>query len=326
MILVVGATGQLGTAVCTRLASEGYQVRALVRPGSRYQHLGRLGVELILGDLLDPDSVRSASRDIDAVVATANASLPRQRGSSFDAVEGDGYFNLLRVCRRLQIERFVFVSVPVTPYDDLVPTFRYKRLNEERLRQSGLPYTIVRTAPFMDEWLALLGSGLPLRGEEAHTLRRGYWFSTLYMAVASRLMDVLGVALVPGHGWTRHPFVAVEDVARYLVEALFQPAAADTVLNLGGPEILTWNEAVDACSRALGRTIRKVHVPAVLFRLHQVALSRLAPAASNLMGLSWVHAEWATLYEPAEARPVLDTTMLTTVEQFVRTKAALAGR
>lgn len=323
MILVVGATGQLGTAVSTRLASEGYQVRALVRPGSSYQHLGRLGVELILGDLLDPDSVRSACRDVDAVVATANARLPRRRGTSFDAVEGDGYFNLLRVCRRLQIERFVFVSVPVTPYDDLVPTFRYKRLNEKRLRQSGLPYTIIRTAPFMDEWLAWLGSGLPLRGEAAHSLRRGYWLSTLHLTVVGRLMDLLGVALVPGHGWTRHSFVAVDDVARYVVEALFRPEAADSVLNLGGPEILTWNEAVDACGRALGRRIRKIHVPAVLFRLQQVALSQLAPTASNLMGLSWVNAEWATLYRPVEARAVLDTAALTTVEQFVRTKAAL---
>ena len=54
-----------------------------------------------------------------------------------------------------------------------------------------------------------------------------------------------------------------------------------------------------------------------------MALSHLAPAASNLMGLSWVNAEWATLYRPVEARAVLDTAALTTVEQFVRTKAAL---
>jgi NADPH:quinone reductase-like Zn-dependent oxidoreductase len=39
MILVVGATGQLGTAVIRKLTAMGQKVRAFVRPGSRHQHL-----------------------------------------------------------------------------------------------------------------------------------------------------------------------------------------------------------------------------------------------------------------------------------------------
>ena len=324
MILVVGATGQLGTAVCKRLATEGYPVRAFVRPGSAYKHLEALGVELVGGDLRNADSVRAAVAQVDAVVATANADVPGTAPLSFDEVEGDGYFNLVRACQRNPIDRLIFLSVPTTPYDDLVPTYRYKRVNEERIRRSGVPYTIVRCAPFMDDWIAMMGSSVPLRGSEAHRLRRPFWFPRMFMMLTGRLMDGLNLALVPGTGWTRHAFVAVDDVAGFVIASLFRGEAEDRTFNVGGPEILTWDEAVDACSRVLGTPIRKVHVPSVAYRLQQLALDRVSPHAANLSGTAWIKSQWDTLILPSEAKPVLDGRDLTTVEQFFRRKMALA--
>jgi len=52
-----------------------------------------------------------------------------------------------------------------------VPTFRLKRRIEERLQRSGISYTILRGSLFMDDWLALIGSSIPLRGAESATLR-----------------------------------------------------------------------------------------------------------------------------------------------------------
>ncbi len=323
MILVVGATGHLGTVICRRLATEGYAVRALVRRGSDATHLERMGVELVRGDLRNADSVRAACAQVDAVVATANAALPSRRNTDFDSVEGDGYFNLLRACQRNPLDRIVFLSVPVTPWDDLVPGYRYKRINEDRVRRSGVPFTIIRSAPFMDDCLALIGSRVPLRGGTIHGHRR-HWFSRAYMALLGRLVDGPGVALIPGDGWTRHAFVAVEDVAGYTIEALFSGTAEDRTLNLGGPEILSWNEAVDACGRVAGRTLGRIRVPATALRLQQLCLARAMPHVSNLMGRLWIQSQWETPYQPSEARPVLDTRALTTVEQFFRGRSALA--
>ena len=69
-------------------------------------------------------------------------------------------------------------------------TFRYKRLNEQRLRESGLDYTLVRASLFMDEWLALIGSSVPMRGAEAHTLRRPFWFSRMFMGLVGSLVQL----------------------------------------------------------------------------------------------------------------------------------------
>ena len=279
MILVVGATGDLGTAICRRLATEGYAVGALIRPGTDAAHLGRMGVELVAGDLRDADSVRSACAQADAVIATASATLPSARGSDFDSVEGDGYFNLLRACQRSPLERVVFVSVPVTPWDELVSGHRYKRINEDRLKRSGVSYTIIRSAPFVDHALCLMGTRVSLRGGGRHGHRRNPFFRA-YMQGPGRLMDGPGMALVPGNGWTRHAFVTVEDVAGFVAEALFCGAAADTTLHLGGPQLLTWNDLVEVCSRVLSRQIRRVPVPSTTLRLYHMLLARVAPHVS----------------------------------------------
>ena len=75
----------------------------------------------------------------------------------------------------------------------------------------------------------------------------------------------------------------------------------------------------------MGRTIRKIHVPPGLLRLQQIACQGMAPPVANLLGTSWIHAQWDTAYRPPDARTVMDPTGMTTVEQFLRRKLALAG-
>ncbi len=83
LTLVVGSTGQLGTAVVRKLAARGKPVRALVRPTSNYQHLTGGVVELAFGDLRDRASLIAACESVDTVIATANAAVPRERGDTF---------------------------------------------------------------------------------------------------------------------------------------------------------------------------------------------------------------------------------------------------
>ena len=75
MILVVGATGQLGAAVVRKLVERGIPVRGLARTTSSYQHLEREGVELAFGDLRDEASLFAACENVDKVIATANGSI-----------------------------------------------------------------------------------------------------------------------------------------------------------------------------------------------------------------------------------------------------------
>ena len=317
-ILVVGATGQLGTAVVRGLTASGQSVRAFVRPTSNHRHLHATGAELVYGDLRDKDSVDAACKDCEAVIATANTVIPEGR-YSFDSNEGQGYENLIAACQRSTVRQFVFMSVPVTPHDDKVPTFRLKRRNEHRIQQSGVTYTIFRGSLFMDDWLALIGSSIPLRGAEAATLRRNYWFSRLFLKGVGHLIEDRGMALVPGSGKARHAFVALDDVASFLVKALELPQARNAVFELGGPEVLSWDQAVDIFAKVLARPVRAIHAPAALFRMQQLLLEPFSPAAANLMGMNWIVSAVDTCYDMKTVAPMFGIS-LTSVEQFLRHK------
>src|SRR6266446_4376372 len=99
MILIVGATGQLGTALVRRLASKGEKVRAFVRPTSKSEHLKDPNVELAFGDLRDADSLEAACKGADVIIATANTVAPNAK-YSFEQIEAQGYRNLLASAKR----------------------------------------------------------------------------------------------------------------------------------------------------------------------------------------------------------------------------------
>ncbi len=192
---------------------------------------------------------------------------PQPRDLLHDPSADQGYQNLFEAYRRHGVGQVIFMSVPVTPLDDQVPTFRYKRLNERRLQQIGVPYTIIRGSLFMDDWLALIGSSIPLRGADVHTLRRSFWFSGMFLKGVGHLIEDRGLALVPGSGNTRHAFVTLDDIATFLVKSVGHPRARNAIIEVGGPEVLSWNEAVEIFDKALGRCIRALHAPAGIFRL-----------------------------------------------------------
>ncbi len=135
MILVVGATGQLGTVVVRKLEERGKSVRALVRKTSNYQHLVRDGNELVFGDLRNAASLDAACQNIDTVIATANAAVPREEGDSFKAVDDQGYENLINACRQQGVRQFVCIdsefyfaiAIGITQYSEYVRRFLFSR-------------------------------------------------------------------------------------------------------------------------------------------------------------------------------------------------------
>ncbi len=320
-VLVVGATGQLGTAVIRRLVKSGRPVRALVRPASAHRHLEGSGVELAFGDLRDAASLDAACRGIETVVATANAVIPRGR-SSFREVEQEGYRSLIDACRRAGVRRLVFMSVPVLPQEERVPTFRLKRQIETWIRESGLPHTIFRGSLFMDDWFALMGSSIPLRGAEAHTLRRPFWFSEVFRKGTGHAIEWHGLALVPGTGRARHAFVALDDVADFLVAAVASNSASSETCDIGGPEVLSWNDVAALFARVLGRPVRALRTPADVYRTLAALLDPFSPAASNLMAMSWITAVADTPFDTRETARRFGV-RLTSAEEFLRRKAAL---
>jgi dihydroflavonol-4-reductase len=163
--LVTGATGFVGSAVAKVLAGAGFQVRALVRPGSPRSHLDGLALEFVEGDLRDADAVRRAVAGARYVfhVAADYRLWARDRREIF-AANVDGTRNIMREALRAGTERVVYTSSVATlglrsdgsPADESVRlsepegigTYKRSKIAAERLVEAmianeGLPAVIV---------------------------------------------------------------------------------------------------------------------------------------------------------------------------------------
>ena len=233
MNLVVGATGYLGGEICRLLAEQGKPVRALVRSTSdpeRVASLRDLGAEVVEGDLKDRSSLDRACAGATAVLSTATVIVRAQEGDSFERTDRQGQLDLVEAAEQAGVRRFVFVSFPEIPIE--FPLQDAKRAVEERLRASGLTYTILRPGVYPESWLS------PRLGWDV----------------------AAGRGRIYANGDGQQNWVAVRDVAEVAVGALDDPRAANAVIELGG-EYLSWNEILGELEAATGREFETESIP-----------------------------------------------------------------
>jgi len=155
MILVVGATGMVGSEICRLLSDKGKSVRALVRETSNPQIVARLeafGAEIVRGDLKNRASLDAACQGATAVVSTASATRTPQPGDSLESVDAQGQMNIIEAAKTAGVDHFVFISFPPTGLE--FPLQSAKRTAEERLKTSGMTYTVLQPTCFMEVWLS----------------------------------------------------------------------------------------------------------------------------------------------------------------------------
>jgi uncharacterized protein YbjT (DUF2867 family) len=234
MILVVGATGQLGGLIAHKLIDQGSAVRILVREGSSYDALLAAGAEPVTGDLKDPASLRAACLGVDTIITTANSSA-RGGDDTVDTVDRAGNRTLIEAAVANGVRRFVFISNLGADPDSPAPFMAAKGETEQRLRDSGLTWTIIEPNLFMDK--------LPVA------------------VVGAPALAGMPVTLV-GQGQRVHSLIAMRDVAEYAVAALHRSESERQVLVIGGPEPVSWLDVVAAFERELGREVPVRTVPA----------------------------------------------------------------
>lgn len=235
MVLVVGATGLLGSEICKRLKEAGKAVRALARPTAdrgRVESLRALGVQLFNGDLKDRASLDAICEDVDAVISTASTTFSRQPGDTIESVDLEGQLNLIAAARAAGVRRFVFVSVS-GHIDVACPLIEAKRAVEQELMQSGLTYAILRPSFFMEVWLtAPLGFDAPNRRAQVY-----------------------------GSGEEKVSFISYRDVAQFAVDGLDNTLARNAIIELGGPQALSQLDVVRIFEESTGKSFEVQHVP-----------------------------------------------------------------
>jgi uncharacterized protein YbjT (DUF2867 family) len=248
MILVTGATGFVGRHVLDSLRAAGKPVRALVRDPARVA--GLEGVELIQGDMTDAASLR---RGVDGATAVVHLVAIRQgKPEQFERIMSQGTRELVAAAREAGVERFVHMSALGTSdaTKDLVPYYGAKWEMERTVRDSGLPFVIFRPSFIF----ARDGGILPT-------------FRTL--------AKVSPVTPITGPGTQRIQPLWIDDVAVYFTKALDLASALGATWELGGPDIVTWNEFWDRLKRALGVRRGSFHVPMAVMRANALVTERL---------------------------------------------------
>jgi uncharacterized protein YbjT (DUF2867 family) len=243
-VLVTGGTGFVGSHVARAIQDAGHDVRALVRKGSVP------GAERAEGDMTDAESLRRAVQGVDAVVHLV--AIRQGREEHFQRVMVDGTSDLLAAAREAGVARFVHMSALGTSEEsqDLVPYYRAKWLQEGLVRESGLEHVIFRPSFVFGRD----GGILPT-------------FRTL--------AKVAPVTPMVGSGKQRIQPIWIDDVAKYFARSLGKPETANRTFELGGPDVVTWNELWTRLKRALGVRRPSMHVPMAFMRVNALVTERL---------------------------------------------------
>jgi NADH dehydrogenase len=250
VILLTGGTGFVGRHVAAALRQRELPVRCLVRDPGRARRLEELGCDVVRGDVTEPESVRSAAAGCDAVVHLV--AIIAGRPQDFERVMVDGTWNVVDAAQREGLRRFVLMSALGTSEQtkDLVPYYGAKWAMEQAVRESGIEHVIFRPS-------FVFGPG------------------GAAITQFARMVRYLPVTPIVGPGTQRIQPIFVDDVAQFVARGVDLPEAANRTFELGGPQIVTWNELWQRLQKTLGARRPTVHLPFRLVRAQAAVMERL---------------------------------------------------
>ncbi len=213
-ILVLGGTGTVGSQVVNELLARDVGVRVLTRTAEKAESLPE-GAEGVIGDLLDPETVRSVFGDTDGVFLLNPVSLT-------EATEGLMALNGIRASG---VKRLAYLSVHNVDAAPQLPHFGSKVAVEAAIKSSGIPYTILRANNYY---------------------QNDYWFEDVLLqyGVYPQPIGDVGVSRVD-----------VRDIAEAAAVALTTGEHDGQTYNLVGPDAHTGQSTAEVWSQALGRSI-----------------------------------------------------------------------
>ncbi len=299
MILITGATGLVGRYLAPQLAEAGWPVRVLAEP-RREGRLARLGwpesVEIIVGDLADASSLHRAMQGVHSVFHLASAQWWGRR-RDLEQIDLQGTRNLIAAARSARIGRIYFLSQLGAEPSSAYLLMRVKGQVEALVRNSGIPYTILRCGViFGPEDRFVNGIAMLLRTNPLFFLQPGKGDSLL------------------------HP-IYVKDLVAALEHSLQSIDLIDQTIEIGGAEYVSYHEMIRTVMRVSGA--HRVIVPVAPHVLRTITglMNRVVPRWP--MTPQWFDilagnrtAKLGNLYDYCGVRPVrFEDTLLTYMPQ-----------
>lgn len=221
MILITGATGNIGTELVKRLSGSGRSVRAFVRSRTQAQTIDLPGIELVEGDFAEPKTFMPALESVDCLflLIPSSSEVEQQQRNFVDAA------------KRSRVKHIVKLSQ--LGADEKAPGRfqRYHGAVEKYILKSDIPYTFLRPNLFMQ---GLLNFRSTISSQGA-----------FYAPAGNAKVSV----------------VDVRDIASLAARVLTESGHEGKTYDITGPQALTHAEMADQLSKAAGKPIKYVDVP-----------------------------------------------------------------
>jgi uncharacterized protein YbjT (DUF2867 family) len=250
VILVTGGSGFVGGHVVHELRGRDLEVRCLVRDPSQAAKLSAWGCGLVQGDMTDAASLRRAVEGVDTVVHLV--AIRQGRAEQFRRIMVNGTRDLLAAAKEAGVARFVLMSALGTSEQtkDLVPYYGAKWEMEQQVRSSELEHVIFRPS-------FVFGSDGGI------------------LPTFAKLARLTPVTPIIGSGLQRIQPIWADDVASYFADAVNREDVGGRTFELGGPDVVTWNEFWARLKAVRGMRRPSVHVPVGLMRMNALVTERL---------------------------------------------------
>jgi uncharacterized protein YbjT (DUF2867 family) len=237
-ILVTGATGYIGSRLASRLLGTGRTVRVMARDPRR---LGTLAGEAdcVAGDALEPATLAPALRDVDVAYYLIHS---MGTGADFAARDRDAARNFAAACAAAGVRRIIYLGGLGESSTSLSKHLASRQEVGDVLRAGSVPVTELRAA-------IIVGAG------------------SASFEIIRDLARKLPVMICPRWVRSRCEPIALDQVLDYLVAVLDEPRTIGQVLEIGGGQVLTYQEMMRECAAALGKRVRIITVPVLTPRL-----------------------------------------------------------
>ncbi|MHC1772658.1 MAG: SDR family oxidoreductase [Flexilinea sp.] len=250
MILVTGGTGFVGQTLIRHLVSSGYPVRLLLNPSNDSPRIPKgIPVDVAIAGINDERNLRAAMKGVQTVFHLIGTEWKGINADYLDTdVKSAEMFSAVAV--QMNVERFFYLSHIGADRSSAYALLKAKAMAEAVIRDSGIPYTIIRTA-------VIYGQGDHFTESFARYIKATH-----------------GMVLLPGHGDSRIQPVWIEDLVTCLLLCMDDKKTAFQTLLLGGMEILTIRECVEMMMLEMGKKQRILNVSPVWLRTIIVALEQ----------------------------------------------------
>ncbi len=253
MILITGGTGFIGNILIRHLVDLGYQVKLLLQPGKTSPNIPKgLTLDAAIASLNDEKGLRSAMKGVNVIYHLASAES-FGRLADLDRVDIQGTQSVLNAAKQANIKRLFFVSHIGADRASAYPLLKAKGIAEHFIMDSGIPYTIFRSAIVF--------------GNRDHF--------TNHLALLLKLSPYF--VMVPDHGSTLLQPIWVEDLVTVMTWTLDMPETKNRIIEVGGAEFLSFKEICDIVMRTIKINRQLVNVSPVFLNFFTELIEILLP-------------------------------------------------